>query len=228
MMKPTPGNNDDGVSEPTSGNDDDGVSEPTPRNDDDGVLEPTPGMFFKTEKELIYYYKQYGRQTGFGIMTQRSKREEDGTVQYVTVGCALGGKARKRITNLSKPRPTTKTDCKVRINASLVDGVLCITTVYNVQNHGLSPQKARFFRFNHAIDDFVKRQLDINDKAGIGMAKSFNALVVEVGGFEKLSFIEKDARNYIDKARHLRLGKGGADALRGYFERMKYKNDGFY
>ncbi|XP_042950256.1 protein FAR-RED IMPAIRED RESPONSE 1-like [Carya illinoinensis] len=60
------------------------------------------------------------------------------------------------------------------------------------------------------------------------MAKSFNALVVEVGGFEKLPFIEKDARNYIDKAQHLRLGKGGADALRGYFERMQYKNDGFY
>ncbi|XP_042983189.1 protein FAR-RED IMPAIRED RESPONSE 1-like [Carya illinoinensis] len=60
------------------------------------------------------------------------------------------------------------------------------------------------------------------------MAKSFNALAVEAGGFEKLPFIEKDARNYIDKARHLRLGKGGADALRSYFERMQYKNDGFY
>ncbi|XP_042983210.1 protein FAR1-RELATED SEQUENCE 5-like [Carya illinoinensis] len=59
------------------------------------------------------------------------------------------------------------------------------------------------------------------------MSKSFNALVVEAGGFEKLPFIEKDARNYIDKARHLRLGKGGADALRGYFERMQYKNDGY-
>ncbi|XP_040988971.1 protein FAR1-RELATED SEQUENCE 5-like [Juglans microcarpa x Juglans regia] len=81
---------------------------------------------------------------------------------------------------------------------------------------------------NRAIDDSVKRQLDINDKAGIGMAKSFNALVVEAGGFEKLPFIEKDARNYIDKARHLILGKEGADALRGYFERMQYKNDRFY
>ncbi|XP_042973061.1 protein FAR1-RELATED SEQUENCE 5-like [Carya illinoinensis] len=161
-------------------------------------------------------------------MTQRSKREEDGIVQYVTVGCVRGGKARKRITNLSKPCPTTKANCKARINASLVDGVLRITIVYNVHNHGLSPQKARFFRCNRAIDDFVKRQLDINDKASIGMAKSFNALVVEAGGFEKLPFIEKDTRNYIDKARHLRLGKGGADALRSYFERMQYKNDGFY
>ncbi|XP_042954675.1 putative protein FAR1-RELATED SEQUENCE 10 [Carya illinoinensis] len=214
VLEPTPGNNNDGISEPTSGNDVDGVSEPTPGNDDDGVScptlgnddgdggvsEPTPGMFFKTEKELIYYYKQYGRQAGFGIMTQRSKREDDGSVRYVTLGCARSGKARKCITNISKPRPTTKTNFKARINAVLADGVLRITTVCNAHNHGLSPQKARFFRCNHAIDDFVKRQIDINDKAGIGISKSFNALVVEAGGFEKLSFIEKDARNYIDKA----------------------------
>ncbi|XP_040996021.1 protein FAR-RED IMPAIRED RESPONSE 1-like [Juglans microcarpa x Juglans regia] len=161
-------------------------------------------------------------------MTQRSKREDDESVRYVTLGCAHGGKTRKRITNISKPCSTTKTDCKVRINVVLADGVLSIATVYNAHNYGLSPQNARFFRCNRAIDDSVKRQLDINDKAGICMAKSFNALVVEVGGFDKLSFIEKDAKNYIDKARYLRLGKGGVDALHSYFERMQYKNDGFY
>ncbi|XP_041025494.1 protein FAR1-RELATED SEQUENCE 5-like [Juglans microcarpa x Juglans regia] len=161
-------------------------------------------------------------------MSQRSKREDDGNVRYVTLGCAHGCKARKRNTNISKPRLTTKIDCKARINAVLVDGVLRITIVCNAHNHGLSQQKARFFRCNRAIDDSVKRQLDINDKPGIGMAKSFNALVVEAGSFKKLPFIEKDARNYIDKARHLRLSKGGADVLCGYFEMVQYKNDGFY
>ncbi|XP_042946090.1 protein FAR-RED IMPAIRED RESPONSE 1-like [Carya illinoinensis] len=197
-------------------------------NDDDSVIEPKPGMSFKTEHELIDYYKQYGKQTGFGVMTQRSKREDDVSVRYLTLGCARGGKARNRTSNVSKPRPTTKTDCKAKVNAILLDGVLRITTVENAHNHGLSPQKARFFRCNRAIDDSVKRQLDINDKADISMAKSFNSLVVEAGGYDNLSFVEKDARNYIDKARHLRLGKGGASALRGYFERMHYKNDEFY
>ncbi|KAF5460211.1 hypothetical protein F2P56_020094 [Juglans regia] len=183
------------------GNDDDDVVlEPTPGNDDDGVLEPTSGRLFKTEKEFIYYYKQYGRHTGFSIMTQISKREDDESVRYVTLGCTRGGKAMKHITNISKPRLTTKIDCKARINVVLVDSVIFIATI----------------------------QLDINDKADICMTKSFNALVVDAGGFEKLPVIEKDARNYIDKARHLRLGKGGADALRGYFERMQYKNDEFY
>ncbi|XP_040987706.1 putative protein FAR1-RELATED SEQUENCE 10 [Juglans microcarpa x Juglans regia] len=205
------------VLEPTSGNiDDDRVLEPTLENDDDDeILEPTVGCFFKTEQELINYYKQYGRHIGFGIMTQRSRKEVNGTVKYVILRCARGGKARNQITNLSKPRPITKTDCKAKINAHLIGDVLDITTVQN----------ARFFRCNLAIDDSVKRQLDINNKADIGMSKSFNALVVEAGGFEKLPFIERDARNYIDKARHIRLIKGGADALHGYFERMQHKND---
>ncbi|KAF5446962.1 hypothetical protein F2P56_032555 [Juglans regia] len=200
VLEPTPRNDNDGVLEPMLGNDDDRVLEPTPGNDDDGVLEPTPGMFFKTEKELIYYYKQYGRQSEFGIMTQRSKRKDDGSVRYVTLGCARGRKVRKRITNISKPRSITKIDCNVRINAVLADGILHITIVCNSHNHELSLQKARFFRCNRAIDDFVKRQLDINNNAGIGMAKSFNALVIEAGGFEKFTFIEKYARNYTDKA----------------------------
>ncbi|XP_035551047.1 protein FAR1-RELATED SEQUENCE 2-like [Juglans regia] len=64
--------------------------------------------------------------------------------------------------------------------------------------------------------------------AGIRMNKSFGSLIVGAGGFENLPFLEKDCRNYIDKARHLRLGKGGAGALQEYFCRMQYKNPGFF
>ncbi|KAG6657029.1 hypothetical protein CIPAW_04G062400 [Carya illinoinensis] len=185
-------------------------------------------MVFKDEEELNCYYKRYGQECGFGIMTQRSHRFEDESIKYVTLGCARGGKARNRTSNVTRPRPTSKTDCKARINAMFIDGVLKVSTVNNSHNHGLSPQKARFFRCNREVSESVKRVLDTNDQAGIRMNKSFAALVQEAGGFENLPFNEKDCRNYIDKARHLRLGKGGAGALREYFARMQYKNDGFF
>ena len=35
----------------------------------------------------------------------------------------------------------------------------------------------------------------LNDKAGIRMNKNINSLVVEAGGHENLSFVEKDVRN---------------------------------
>ncbi|XP_042974613.1 protein FAR1-RELATED SEQUENCE 5-like [Carya illinoinensis] len=192
------------------------------------VEEPKLGMVFQSEEELLSYYKKYGKQCGFGIMTQRSHRFEDVSVRYVTVGCACGGKARNRTSNVARPRPTSKTDCKARINALFGKGVLMLSSVNNTHNHGLSPQKSRFFRCNREVSESDKRVLDINDQAGIRMNKSFASLVQEASGFENLPFNEKDCCNYIDKARHLRLGKGGAGALREYFARMQYKNDGFF
>ncbi|XP_028060141.1 protein FAR-RED IMPAIRED RESPONSE 1-like [Camellia sinensis] len=53
-------------------------------------------------------------------------------------------------------------------------------------------------------------------------------MVVEAGGYESLTFDERDARNYIDKARKLRLGEGDSDALQKYFLRMHAQNSSFY
>ncbi|XP_035542832.1 uncharacterized protein LOC109019000, partial [Juglans regia] len=175
--------------------------------------EPKAGMCFESENELVAYYKKYGKQCGFGIMTQRSKREKDGTIKYVTLGCARGGKARNRTSNVSKPRPTSKTDCKAMMNVLLKNEKLCVTSVFNTHNHVLSPRKSRFFRCNREVSESVKRVFDTNDEAGIRMNKSFQAIVTDAGGFENVPFGEKDCRNYIDKAHHLRLGKGGAQAL---------------
>ncbi|KAG6646712.1 hypothetical protein CIPAW_07G027200 [Carya illinoinensis] len=148
----------------------------------DIVEEPKLGMVFKSEEELLSYYKRYGQQSGFGINKQRSHRFEDGSIRYITLGCVRGGKARNRTTNVARPRPTSKTEW-----------VLKVSSVNNSHNHCLK------------MSSSVKRVLDINDQAGIIMNKSFASL-----------------------ARHLRLEKGGAGALREYFTRMQYKNDGFF
>ncbi|KAG6650848.1 hypothetical protein CIPAW_06G071300 [Carya illinoinensis] len=53
---------------------------------------PKSGMFFKDERSVIAYYKRYAKQASFGVLTQRTKRELEGTIKYITVGCACGGK----------------------------------------------------------------------------------------------------------------------------------------
>jgi hypothetical protein len=95
-------------------------------------------------------------------------------------------------------------------------------------NHSLSSGKARFFKCNKKIKDAAKRRLELNDRAGIRTSKNFESLVVESGGFESLPFGERDCQNYINKARELRLGKGGGQALCDYFNRMQKQNSGFY
>ncbi|KAK1559828.1 hypothetical protein Q3G72_018862 [Acer saccharum] len=194
---------------------------------DDMIEEPKKGMKFNSLEDLLSYYKSYGKKCGFGVITKRTDRGEDQIARYVTLACSRGGKARNRTLSVAK-RLTGKTECKKKINALRCDGKLRLTTVHNIHNHGLSPKKSRFFRCNREVSDAVKRVLDTNDIAGVRMNKSFGSLVVGAGGFENLPFLEKDCRNYIDKARHLRLGAGGAGALREYFLRMQYKNPGFF
>ncbi|XP_042964615.1 protein FAR-RED IMPAIRED RESPONSE 1-like [Carya illinoinensis] len=194
----------------------------------DMIEEPKTGMEFDSLEELMSYYKLYAKKCGFGSMTQRSERVDKESVRYVTLGCAHGGKARNKMMNVGKPCPIGKTNCKARINALKVEGKMQLTTVHNTHNHRLSPQKSRFFSCNRKVSEVVKRVLDTNDLAGIRMNKSFWSLVVGMGGFENLPFLEKDCHNYIDKARHLLLGSGGAGAFQDYFSRIQYKNPRFF
>jgi len=114
------------------------------------------------------------------------------------------------------------------LNATLVDTMWYVTNVNLWHNHDLSPGKARYFRCNKKLDPAMKRKLDIDDRAGIRTNKIYNSLAVEAGGYENLTFGERECRNYIANSSRLRLGTRGAAALRDYFNRMRKVNDDFY
>ena len=67
----------------------------------------------------------------------------------------------------------------------------------------------------------MKRQLEVNDIADILLQKSYNSAIVEAGGYENLTFVNKDCRNYNDKVRKLRLGEGDAAIIHAYFSKRK-------
>ncbi|XP_042968671.1 protein FAR1-RELATED SEQUENCE 1-like [Carya illinoinensis] len=183
---------------------------------------------FNSLEDLMSYYKKFGKKSGFGVMTKRSERGEDGTIRYVTLAYTCGGKAQNRILNVVNPHPIGKTECKAKINVlKTADGKFRLNTVHNIHNQNPSPKK-RFFRCNREVSESIKRVLNTNDMADIRMNKSFGSLVVGAGGFENLPFFKKDSCNYIDNARHLQLGAGNAGALRDYFLQMQYKNLGFF
>ncbi|KAF5476423.1 hypothetical protein F2P56_008138 [Juglans regia] len=199
------------------------------QDDEVRVEAPRSGMEFDSTKDLTAYYKQYAKQEGFGVRTQRTRKDDEGRPVYVTVGCARGGKYHPTNNNISKPRPTTRTDCKVIVNATLSKNDKWVfTTVENVHNHIIvSPKKIRLLRSHKHLDEYSQIIFDLNDRADIRMNKNFYSLVVNAGGFENLQFQEKDCRNFIDNTRHLRLGEGGGEALNQYFQRMRNRNDGF-
>jgi hypothetical protein len=139
------------------------------------------------------------------------------------------GKVKSRAANPLKPQPKQNLECKAKINASrCLDGRFMVSTVVLEHNHTLSPRKARYFRCHKKMNPYVKRRLELLDKTGVHVSKNYQSFVIEAGGFEKLPFREKDARNHINKARRLRLGVGDAEAFRNYFARMQEKDDQFY
>ncbi|XP_022897742.1 protein FAR1-RELATED SEQUENCE 5-like [Olea europaea var. sylvestris] len=128
-----------------------------------------------------------------------------------------------------KPQPTIQTGCKARITASSdVRGIWRICTVDLEHNHKTSPSKSRLYRCNRELSEHVKRRLEVNDMAGIPLHKSYNSAVVEAGGYENMTCIEKDCRNYVEKVRRLRLGEGDAVAIQSYFSEMQARSSGFY
>ncbi|KAG6641364.1 hypothetical protein CIPAW_09G068500 [Carya illinoinensis] len=188
--------------------------------DDEGRVEPPrSGMEFDSLKELTSYYKQYAKVEGFGVRTQRTRKDDDGRSMYVTVGCARGEKYQPKNSNISKPRPTTRTDCKARVNVTLSKNDKWVfTTIENVHNHiTVSLKKTRLLQSHKFLDKYSQRILDLNDRAGIRMNKNYYSLIVDAG----------ECRNFIDKTRHLRLGKGSGEALNQYFQKMRDQNDGF-
>jgi hypothetical protein len=196
---------------------------------DENVEEPKKGMTFNSIEELTFYYRSYAKKEGFAVVRQKIKKHASGYVNYITLACARGGKRKSNSSNtFCKPIQTNRMRCKANLNAKLVDTKWVVTSFCTEHNHGLSPSKTRYFRCYKHLNPDVRKKLDINDRSGINLSKNYNSLAVEAGGYENLTFGERDCRNFIAKARHLRLGTGGAEALRDYFTRMQATNDGFY
>ena len=74
----------------------------------------------------------------------------------------------------------------------------------------------------------VQESIQINDCTGINIAINFNSIVVETGGYENVSFLEKDYRNLIDKARRLQLREGDAMTILKYFQNKQAKCNDFF
>ncbi|KAH7671979.1 FHY3/FAR1 family protein [Dioscorea alata] len=153
---------------------------------------PKANMMLNSEKEVHNFYIEYARQEGFGITKQSTRSGDDGKLKYYTLACVRGGRRISTAKNAFNPRLSTKTNCQAKINVLIGnDGWCTISSVKLEHNHALSPHKSRFQKCNKRMDGYVKRRLELNDQAGIGLSKNFHSLVVESGGYENLTYTEK-------------------------------------
>ncbi|KAL4594712.1 hypothetical protein ACB092_12G039000 [Castanea dentata] len=185
-------------------------------------------MLFGSIDDIMEYFTRYGNKKGFAVAKRTSRKGIDGEVESFTVACNRAGKQQIKASNSLKAQPQSKTGCKAHFNViRCLDGWI-LKSMELDHNHGLSPSKTRFYKCNRVLKPHVKRQLELNAKAGIKMNKNFNSLVVEAGGHENLPFLEKDCRNHMDKVKRLELGEGDAVAMNKYFLKMQADNSNFF
>ncbi|RYR02135.1 hypothetical protein Ahy_B06g080965 [Arachis hypogaea] len=78
------------------------------------------------------------------------------------------------------------------------------------------------------ISMFVRRTIETNEEAGIRPSKTYQSFVAAVGSHRKLSFIEKDMRNYITRKVQNIFEQDDTKEFGKYLLRMKEKNQNFF
>ncbi|XP_028054704.1 protein FAR1-RELATED SEQUENCE 5-like [Camellia sinensis] len=194
------------------------------------VEEPKKGMYFTSKQEVYAFYAKYAKQLRFAIAYRTQNVTTDGEVNYFGIECTRAQNRTKRSeVNPLEPSLSSKIDCKARVRASLQkDGRYKLTTVVLKHTDDLIPTDLRHFAMNKRILTRVKRRLEVNNAGGIGVTRNFHSIVVEAGGYEALTFDERDTRNFIQNARRLKLGVGDAELVTLYFHKMQQQNSNFY
>ncbi|KAL5701055.1 hypothetical protein ACHQM5_026434 [Ranunculus cassubicifolius] len=183
-------------------------------------------MEFESIDEIHEYWINYGNKKGFPIKKRSTTNGDDGKPKYVSFACSRSGLPKLSSQNAFGMHPTTKTNCKVKIRATMdIDGRWRMSKFFLEHNHILSPDKSRYYKRNRTISRRVKRRLDMNARAGIRPNKNYTAAVVEAGGPENVSFLEKDCRNHLQS---LKLKEGDAMAIQKYFTEMHADNSNFF
>ncbi|KAG6523943.1 hypothetical protein ZIOFF_013831 [Zingiber officinale] len=104
---------------------------------------PEIGMTFSSEEEVRIFYNSYAQNVGSGIYKLGGRNGDDGKQKYFSIGCAKNGSKVSQAKNVLYPQPSTKTNCKAKINVAIRnDQNFVITSVGLNHNHILSPGKS--------------------------------------------------------------------------------------
>ncbi|KAG6495271.1 hypothetical protein ZIOFF_043065 [Zingiber officinale] len=92
---------------------------------------PEIGMTFLSEEEVRTFYNSYAQNVGFGICKLGGRNGDDGKQKYFSIGCAKNGRKVSQAKNVLYPRPSTKTNCKAKINVVIRNDRNFVITSYD-------------------------------------------------------------------------------------------------
>jgi len=157
---------------------------------------PQEGMFFPSFEEAKAFYVAYADSCGFGVKTRQSHYDR-GVVIRATLTCSKEGTApTDQGQGKLKPRLSSRVQCtaRIRVSGNTARGYNVNFVDLNHNHRMLDPEQMRFLRQKRTVPGAVVARISVNDEAGISAAKTMQSLVVEAGGYDKLTFNERDLR----------------------------------
>lgn len=212
-----------------------GNNDATERENDDvqqpmtqPVVSPRMGMTFTSYSEVIDFYHNFGRQSGFQ-MKIRSRESVDNSATRLRLACTKEGKFVSKGKDPTKSSRSQVTGCKAKVTATLdkKSGEWKLTTVVLEHNHTLDPSSSKLMSNYRFISEHNKELIMNNEKAGIPIGRNFATFAVRYGGYGEVPFSEKDCRNLVTKHRRLCLQEGDFAAMEKHFMEMSIKDPNF-
>jgi len=141
-------------------------------------------------------------------------------LRYFILTCAGESHIKSNIPSTVRTNPTKRVNCSTKISMGLKEGVWNILSFIPDHSHEISPGKSRLFAGNKKIDMHAQRKILINDEAGVRVNKSYRSIVCDTSGYENLTFVERDVRNFVANTPS-REGRRQTDTFK-----LLFKNEG--
>ncbi|XP_056688143.1 protein FAR1-RELATED SEQUENCE 5-like [Spinacia oleracea] len=202
------------------------------------LLKHRVGMCFLSGADFSRFCHEYAYGEGFELFIKSSdllkefkakgvcrrgvgeKEAKPDMTKRMRFKCKRGGQAKTEGCNV--------TGCQMFVYGVLRGGKYEITRCELAHNHELNPSCSNLMVNYRSIDQGTFERAIINDNAGISINRNFSAQVLERGGFDNMTFNNRDLRNAINLDRRMSRCLGDAKALEDYFKKQHELNNEFY
>ena len=126
-------------------------------------------------------------------------------------------------------RLETRTSCKASIRFIVENGELKVTSFKHEHNHELAKIEHRqFLRSNRRITDAYLGVLTTFKEAGIRTIGAYSYISEEIGGFENVGFTKRDASNFVNRQKLIKVEAGDAQSLINLFKQKQVEDPMFF
>ncbi|XP_021737618.1 protein FAR1-RELATED SEQUENCE 1-like [Chenopodium quinoa] len=206
---------------------------------------PEPGMIFDSWKKIDSYFRDYGKQQGFGVVRPSGATIGKGSnakdKRSVTWTCECYGMPSRRGKKTDAPtfvsdsqiydevclkRKSKKVQCLVKLYVKLNEGGDWVADKAILEHKGHSPTPGKSknttkFRKKFLTDNpHILKQVFNDRMAGVLVAKIFNCMARQRNGREEMQFTQKDLHDEVAKQGKIIFEEGDAKGMFAYFKRM--------